>query len=335
MFQVRWRWNVTRALAVLRQQGGKKVPPFLQKFRSEDLLAAAFPETVGCLENHHGDVEIPDHPLVQQTMHDCLHEAMDLTRWLELLDDVKAGPRRAGPVDTREPSPFSHQLLNANPYAFLDDAPLEERRTRAVTTRRSLAIEEVQGPGQARSRGDRPGRRRSLAAGPRRRRAARRPDELRRAAGGGRPRVERASSTSSAAPGGPRSSTLADGARFWIAAERWPLVQAVYPGRAASSRRSSCRPALTSKEWSAADGRVEIVRGQIQCRGPHTAEELAAKLHLEPSQVFAALESLEGSGIAMRGQFRSQQAGQEPAVSGQSPESVEWCERRLWPAFIG
>src|SRR5207237_8512358 len=94
MFGVRWRWNATRALAVLRQNGGKRVPPFLQKFRSEDLLAAAFPETVGCLENHHGDVVIPDQPLVAQTMHDCLTEAMDVERWLALLDHIKSGAVR-------------------------------------------------------------------------------------------------------------------------------------------------------------------------------------------------------------------------------------------------
>ena len=142
MFQVRWRWNVTRALAVLRWEKGKKVQPFLQKFRSEDLLAACFPEQVGCLENHHGDVEIPDHPLVQQTLHDCLHEAMDLDRWLNMLDDAQNGKIEFIGLDTREPSPFSHELINAAPYAFLDGAPLEERRTRAVTLRRGLSAEE-------------------------------------------------------------------------------------------------------------------------------------------------------------------------------------------------
>ena len=91
MFQVRWRWNVTRSLAVLRTQNGKKVPFFLQRFRSDDLLAATFPETVGCLENHHGDVVIPDHPLVRQTMRDCLHEAMDIDRWLAVLTDAQTG----------------------------------------------------------------------------------------------------------------------------------------------------------------------------------------------------------------------------------------------------
>ena len=139
MFQVRWRWNVTRALVVLRMRGGKKTPPHMLRFQSDDALAAVFPESVGCLENHHGDVELPDHVLVRQTVIDCLHEAMDIEGWLELLEDVKAGRVEFVARETREPSPFAHELLNANPYAFLDDAPLEERRTRAVSIRRGLS----------------------------------------------------------------------------------------------------------------------------------------------------------------------------------------------------
>ena len=143
MFQVRWRWNITRSLAVLRQQGGKRVPPHLQRFRSDDLLAAVFPETVGCLENHSGDVVVPDHPLVRQTMHDCLHEALDLNRLVDLFRRVKAGEVRFVARETREPSPFSYELINSNPYTFLDGAPLEERRTRAVATRRTLSSNEL------------------------------------------------------------------------------------------------------------------------------------------------------------------------------------------------
>ena len=165
MFQVRWRWNITRSLAVLRRNGSKRVPPHLQKFRSEDLLAAAFPETVGCLENHHGDVVIPDHPLVQQTMHDCLHEAMDVTRWLDILQQVKDGKIKLIARDTREPSPFCHELINAQPYAFLDGAPLEERRTRAIQTRRGPQCGRRARPGPARYGGHRAGDRRSLAHG--------------------------------------------------------------------------------------------------------------------------------------------------------------------------
>ncbi|HEY2411403.1 MAG TPA: DEAD/DEAH box helicase [Pirellulaceae bacterium] len=339
MFGVRWRWNVTRALAVLRQNGGKRVPPFLQKFRSEDLLAQAFPETVGCLENHHGPVKVPDQPLVRQTMHDCLTEAMDIDRWLAFLDRVKAGEVKFHPIDTREPSPFSHQLLNAQPYAFLDDAPLEERRTRAITTRRSLAIEEVKDLSKldplaiaqvaeeawplVRDADELHDALMSFVVLPkdegrewaeyfdqlvRAGRAAVVHVRLAGAAGQNQPAIQ--------GPAGPAGPT----GRFWIAAERWPVVQAVYPGAAV-------RPALelpatiTAQAWSAADGRVETVRGHLQFRGPLTAESLAPELHLEASQVFAALEALEGSGLAMRGQF----GGQATRDNGQ----VDWCERRL------
>src|SRR5690606_35655169 len=122
--------------------------PPLQRMRAEDLLAAVFPQTVGCLENHSGGIEITDHPLVEQTVLDCLHEAMDLDRWLELLGKIERGEIELIARDTREPSPFSHKLLNANPYAFLDDAPLEERRARAVAVRRTLSIESVQDLGR-------------------------------------------------------------------------------------------------------------------------------------------------------------------------------------------
>ncbi len=329
MFGVRWRWNVTRSLAVLRQNGGKRVPPFLQKFRSEDLLAAAFPETVGCLENHHGPVEIPKQPIVRQTMHDCLTEAMDIERWLAFLDRVKSGEVKFHAIDTREPSPFSHQLLNANPYAFLDDAPLEERRTRAITTRRSLSIEEVKDLSKldplaidqvadeawplVRDADELHDALMSFVVLPaaESREWSKYFDQLVRAGRAGEVIVN------------PLEQA---GTTFWIAAERWPVVQAVYPS-AQVQPKLELPAALTAQAWSAADGRVEILRGQIQFRGPQTAEELAAKLHLEPSQVFAALESLEGSGLAMRGQFRTPSLTTNHSPT--HPVTAEWCERRL------
>ncbi|MBW3599750.1 MAG: DEAD/DEAH box helicase, partial [Planctomycetes bacterium] len=322
MFQARWRWNVTRALAVLRRQGGKRVPPYLQRFRAEDVLAAAFPETVGCLENHHGDVEIPDHPLVRQTMHDCLHEAMDLDRWIALLRDVKEGRVELIARDTREPSPFCEELINANPYAFLDDAPLEERRTRAVAMRRSLSREHVTDLTKLD-----PAAIEAVAreAWP----VVRDAEELHDAlldmaavhagegeawapwfgellAAGRATRVVR-----------PGKSTL------WTAAERWPLIRAVYED-------ATCEPPLslpTSLDVSVdkAEAWVALVRGRIEHSGPMTASRLAALLDLETSQVGAALEALEGKGIVMRGRFTdaAQNAPQGDAVS------LEWCERRL------
>ena len=180
VFQTRWRWNTTISLAVPRNRGGTQGPPQLQRMQADDLMAAVFPDAAACLENIPGDREIPDHPLVNQTVRDCLEEAMDF-------DGLARGARRAStrgelPLvsrDTPEPSPFAHEILNARPYAFLDDAPLEERRTQAVQTRRAgdpssagdlgaldpAAIERVRDEAAARS-----ARRRRAA-----RRAARRP----------------------------------------------------------------------------------------------------------------------------------------------------------------
>ncbi len=346
MFQVRWRWNVTRALAVLRTRGGKKVPPYLQKFRSEDLLASAFPETVGCLENHHGDVEVPDHPLVQQTMHDCLHEAMDLTRWIEVLQQVKDGAIKLVPIDTREPSPFSHQILNANPYAFLDDAPLEERRTRAVATRRTLSVDDF----------------RDLArldpaavaqvteeAWP----IVRDPDELhdtlqhmvllRESEGKewrryfeplvheGRAAVAEIPSAGAATDNKP--------VRFWFAAERLPFLQAIWPDLKVVPE--IVLPVALQKEVSSADAKRELVRGRMQVAGPIAVDELAQIVLLPASAVSAAFEALEGEGVVMRGNFRERTAVEtvaEPVAGGfEIPRSDlrvaqhnhDWCERRL------
>src|SRR5207249_1716709 len=138
MFTARWRWNATRSLAVLRFQGGSKVPPPIQRMRSDDLLAAVFPDQAACAENLAGEIRVPDHPLVNETISNCLHEAMDLDGLKCLLDGIAEGTIRTVAIETPEASPFSHEILNANPYAYLDDAPLEERRARAVQMRRTL-----------------------------------------------------------------------------------------------------------------------------------------------------------------------------------------------------
>ena len=137
VFQTRWRWNTTISLAVPRNRHGKKVAPPLQRMMADDLMAAVFPDAAACLENIPGDREIPDHPLVQQTIHDCLQEAMDYAQLATILDRIHRGELRLLAVDTTEPSPLCHELVNARPYAFLDDAPLEERRTHAVYARRA------------------------------------------------------------------------------------------------------------------------------------------------------------------------------------------------------
>src|SRR3989442_35704 len=140
MFGTRWRWNATRALAVLRARGGKKVPTPLQRMEAEDLVAAIFPDQLACPENLVGDRDIPDHPLVRQTIEDCLLEAMDFPGLKHVLEEMEAGRFTLVARDTPEPSPLAHEVVNAKPYAFLDDAPLEERRTQAVITRRGLDV---------------------------------------------------------------------------------------------------------------------------------------------------------------------------------------------------
>lgn len=338
MFQIRWRWNATRALAVLRQQGGKRVPPHLQKFRSEDLLATTFPETVGCLENHHGDIVVPDHPLVQQTMHDCLTEAMDIVRWTQVLADIKSGKIELIARDTREPSPFAHQMLNARPYAFLDDAGLEERRTRAISTRRSLSIDDYRDLTRldpaALSQVSR-------EAWP----TIRDGEELHDALvhlvlllPGETERYERmleklAKEGRAAAIDFPVSNNdaVVDSqnatkplGKAWFAAERWPVIQAVY-GNVPSHPQVQLPEALCVK-IEPADGRVELVRGRMQHSGPITASQLAESIGLGSSQVFAALEAVEAEGLVMRGNFTA------PMVSIDDPTAkseVEWCERRL------
>jgi ATP-dependent helicase Lhr and Lhr-like helicase len=141
MFGVRWRWNLNRALVVLRYRGGRRNPPPIQRMETDDVTAAVFPSLAACQDNATGPREIPDHPLVRQTLHDCMNEAMDLPGLQQLLDAVAAQDVRVHFRDTTEPSPLSHEILNARPYTFLDDAPLEERRTRAVQVRRGLPLE--------------------------------------------------------------------------------------------------------------------------------------------------------------------------------------------------
>ena len=137
VFKTRWRWNTTVALAVPRSRGGRKVAPQLQRMLADDLMAAVFPDAAACLENIPGDRQIPDHPLVSQTVRDCLQEAMDFEGLRTVLDRIHRGDLRLVSRDTPEPSVFAHDILNAKPYAFLDDAPLEERRAHAVQSRRA------------------------------------------------------------------------------------------------------------------------------------------------------------------------------------------------------
>lgn len=321
MFQIRWRWNVTRALLVLRQRNGKKVPPALQRFRADDLLTAVFPKLTGCQEEHTGDHELPDHPLTRQTMHDCLHEALDIDGLERILGEIEQGNITLVPRDTREPSPFSYELLNSNVYAFLDGGEIQERRARAVTTRRSLTVESV---------GDL---------------CRLDPEAIRQVREEARPLVRSADELHDlllgrivlpVCEGEPWRSwyselacdvraatiTLPDGQAAWVAAERLPAVEAAYKDVAPEPAISV--PAGVRRDWSSVDARVAILRGLIETCGPVTAEEAAGRTSITASQAFAAFEALEGEGVVLRGRFTP-----DSTAADDSNTNVEWCHRRL------
>ncbi len=331
LFQTRWRWNATRALSILRYRGGKKVPPFLQRHRSDDLLAAVFPQTVGCLENHSGDVEFPDHPLVDQTVYDCLHEAMDIDGWLDVLRGIVGGAVELVPADTREPSPFSHQIINANPYAFLDGAPLEERRTRAVSVRRTLDIAAVRDLGWldpdaiAQVRDE---------AQP----LVRDADELHDALVTQGAVLEREGTAWTGlfaqlvAAGRATRACLPNRPPLWIATENWPLIAAAMPE--AQIEHRPALPASVRQQWESSEALVQLIRGRVQIAGPVTAARLADDLGLEPGRVEAALVALEAEGMAMRGRYTppgapSNRQNLFSVTEEKSTAALEWCDRRL------
>jgi ATP-dependent Lhr-like helicase len=314
MFQVRWRWNVTRSLAVLRFRGGKKVPPELQRFRADDLLTAVFPAQTQCFEHRTGDLEPPDHPIVNQSIHDCLHEVMDLPGWRKILADIEAGGIELVGRDTREPSPFSHQLLNANPYAFLDDAPLEERRTRAVATRRTFAAEDVRDLGRLDPEAIALVR---AQAWPVVRDAEELHDTLLSVGALGAADAADWQEFFDELVGQGRATRceVRDGPTLWIAVEQWPAVRA---GVAlADESPPSSLPDELRREVSLDEGRQLLVRGRVEISGPTTAERIAQQLGMKLTAVATALEQLELSGVVLRGRF-----------TGETDE-MEWCERRL------
>ena len=363
LFQLRWRWNMNRALLVLRMRNGKRVPPALQRFRSDDLLTAVFPKLTGCQENIVGDHEIPDHPLAQQTMHDCLTEALDIDGLHRVLEEIEAGRIELIARDTREPSPFCYELLNANPYAFLDGGEIQERRARAVSNRRTLNPDDV----------------RNLATLD--------PTAIAQVVREAQPLIRNTDELHdvllsrffvpvaefNSLPGQRWFETLANDGRAtaielpngqiaWVPAERLPAVRVLFPNSSASPPIET--PEGVRTNWESADARIALLRGWLEVCGPTTAEELAAQTTFDPELVFASLEALEGEGIVLRGRFRTLECGgstppldqhgfrsdetidadrhdkADASHNGQStrmseggvepPHStVEWCHRRL------
>ena len=314
MFGTRWRWNASRALAVLRFAGGRKVPPPIQRMRSDDLLASVFPDQVACQENLTGDIRIPDHPLVNETVRDCLHEAMDLDGLRALLAGIESGAVRTRAVDTAEPSPFSHEILNANPYAFLDDAPLEERRARAVQLRRTLGGD-ADGMGALD-----PAAIATVAdeSWP----VVRDPDELHDALLTlvALPPVAEWAVWLDALAASRRAGVLRVGAtRLWVPTERLGLVRCLYPGEAVDPELPDVGPAGPEDRETAA---AEVLRGWLESTGPVTASGMAERLALPPALVEAGLTRLEGEGQILRGRFTA-------AAGNGDGKEVEWCNRRV------
>ena len=314
MFGTRWRWNASRALAVLRFQGGRKVPPPIQRMRSDDLLASVFPDQVACQENLTGDIRIPDHPLVNETVRDCLHEAMDLDGLRALLAGIESGAVRTRAVDTAEPSPFSHEILNANPYAFLDDAPLEERRARAVQLRRTLGGDAggigALDPAAIAAVAD--------ESWP----VVRDPDELHDALLTlvALPPVAAWAVWLDALAASQRAGVLrVAGTRLWVPTERLGLVRWLYPGESVEPRLPDVGPAGPEDRETAA---AEVLRGWLESTGPVTASGMAERLALPPALVEAGLTRLEGEGQILRGRFT-------PAAGDGDGKEVEWCNRRV------
>ncbi len=327
LYGTRWRWNASRFLALLRHSGGKKVPAPLQRMRSDDLLAAVFPAQVQCQDNAMpGDIEPPDHPLVFETTRDCLTEAMSLEGLKSVLASIRTGEIEVFARDTVQPSVFAHQILNAMPYAFLDDAPLEERRARAVSLRRAL-------PEDSRdlSALDADAIREEAAyAWP----AIRDADELHDAllTLGVAPPDELTSRAEAAsrekllgwledlAQGGRALRiTQSEGMTLWLAAEHAALVSAAYPAAALEGRGSLLPPAggRGGDEIEREDAVLHLVRGWAECSGPFTAREMAGLLCLTVSDVDTAVAGLENEGLVLRGSFRS------------GVDEEEFCDRRI------
>ncbi len=316
LFPIRWRWNVTRALSVLRFRGGKKVPPHLQRFRSEDLLTAVFPAQTQCFEHKTGDTELPDHPLVQQTMADCLSEPMDFTGWLHVLQDAESGAIEFIAKDVREPSPFSHQLIHANPYAFLDDAPLEERRARAVTTRRGLSMEALRDLGALDPQAIATVRQEAWPT-------VRDADELHDAL------LQLVIVREDEALGWSDFFTDLVASRraylvlradererpFWVAAERVSAVREVY-GDAVRFRPEPSLPAALEQSPGWEESWKQLLRGRMECAGPIQPAELAVLLGLPSDRIQGFYAALESEGAVLSGRFTQ-------------TEAVEFCDRRL------
>jgi ATP-dependent Lhr-like helicase len=319
VFGIRWRWCATRSLAVLRRNAGKAVAPQILRMRTEDMLSTVFPMQQACLENVVGDIEIPEHPLVDETMRDCLEEFMDIAGLENVLKGIESGDIRVLARETSEPSPLCHELVNANPYAYLDDAPLEERRTRAVSLPRGIDV----GMGDltkidANAVADAEG-----SAAP----TIRDADELHDALMSlyllpvdailetyAAQLIARGRATRFTSPGqgaGPPSI-------FWVAAERLASVEAAIVGGKSDPEMPELPFELEVPEGDKAS--VSILRGHLEHLGPKSISQLQIITSLGVEQIAAALAVLESQGVVLRGSYTK---------SANADDISEWCDKRM------
>ena len=310
IFETRWRWTTTLALAVPRSRNGAKLPAQIQRMIADELLAAIFPDAAACLDNIQGARELPKHPLVDQAMRDCLEQAMDLPQLVQVLRRVFAGEIRCVAKDTPEPSVFCNEILNSAVYTFLDDAPLEERRTRAVYTRRTTETRSADDLGALDPAAIERVREEAWPA-------ATTADELHDAlllAGFVR--------ATEASPGWRAlfdelvaAGRACDAGGYWISVERFDELNAIVPQVTVPAI-----PERLRKSWTREDAARELVRGRTEVLGPVTARGLADSLGLSDTALIdGALLALEGEGKVLRGRF----------AQGLAADAIEWCDRRL------
>ncbi|MGD0442789.1 MAG: DEAD/DEAH box helicase [Edaphobacter sp.] len=345
IFKNRWRWAASRSLQLLRMSKGKRIAPQIQRTRSDDLMASVFPQAAACFETIVGDIHIPDHPLVNEVMQDTLQEAMDLEGLIELLRGIKDGTIRCLAIDTPTPSVFAHELLNANPYAYLDEAGLEARRARATSLGRTLPEE----PGKIdpaaiaairkeiwpdlRDENELHDLLHSLIVLPLpiidREEARHWPTFYERLTQKG------------------RAQTLnLNGTPCWIATERLPHIATLYPLANPSNvviltrslpKGKNPRIFLEAPQISTEHGTNSVtkeavvnklVQGWLQILGPTTANSLAQTLNLDPAPIFQTFLTMEMQGLLIRGSFEYS-AAEEPSTSENPDHEIEWCERRI------
>lgn len=317
VFGIRWRWNASRALAILRRRGNKKVPPQIQRMQSEDLVAQVFPDQLACLENIAGDREVPDHPLVNETIKDCLYEAMDIEGLEDLLKKIRNKELNLYTFDLKEPSPFANGIINARPYAFLDDAPLEERRTLAVKSRRWLSPNEAKELGQLDQEAIDSVKKEAFPE-------VDSPDELHDALllsgfiteNEGENYKWTSLLQSLINENRATAIKLPTGNKLWIAGERIPYfekifnsLELVYP--------ISLPEKIRLKIDNIQDPLTEIVRGRAEIMGPFTSKELSDISEVPIERIHLSLIHLENEGFIFRGKFSP------------NTDLEEWCERRL------